>query len=134
MVRNWVLCVVLPAGSIVLAALAQVSLQRLWPMTQHFGVWGITAESYFAVAVLAFLSFLSGYWVRNRMRAVSGLAVSSAVPIIWLAASLWASRPLENIFLTWAAAFGLVAAVAPVAGVTAGWLVSSAMGKHVDSV
>lgn len=133
MVWNWVLCVLLPAGSILLAVLAQVSLQRLWPMTQHYGVWGITAESYFAVAVLAFLSFLSGYWVRKRMRAPAGLAVSSAVPFIWLGALVWASRPLGNIFLTWAAVFGLVAAVAPLAGVTAGWLVSSAMGEHVES-
>jgi len=134
MVWNWVPCVIFPAASIVLAVLAQVSLQRLWPMTQHYTVWGITAESYFAVAVLAFLSFLSGYWVRKRMRAASGLAVSSAVPFIWLGALVWASRPLGNTLLTWAAVFGLVTAVAPLAGVTTGWLVCSAMRGHVESV
>ncbi len=53
---TWLLCLVLPATSIVLAALAQLLLQKVWPMSQHYGIWGITVESYVAVAILALLS------------------------------------------------------------------------------
>ena len=96
-------------------------------MSQHYGIWGITVESYVAVAILALLSWLSGYWLRRRSAATSALLASCAVPLLWFGGFLWSMLPFKGYYLGSAAtlAFELVAAIVPLAGVAIGWAISA---------
>ena len=121
------LCVALPALAILVAALAQLLLTTIWPGVQHIPFPGVSADSYFVALLVAALCSLSAAWLQRNVRISAGVVCTAVVPIAWLGLMLW--RPIKHIVhIAWfqpITLFMIAAAIAPLAGVTAGWGASS---------
>jgi hypothetical protein len=122
-----VLCVALPALAIIVAALAQLLLTTIWPGVQHIRFPVVSADSYFVILLVAALCFLAAAWLQRNVRIPAGAVCTAVVPTVWLGLMLWPTmRHVEHV--AWFRPITLLmiaAAIAPLAGVTAGWRASS---------
>jgi hypothetical protein len=111
------------ALSVALPALAQLLLTTIWPGVQHIPFPVASADSYFVVLLVAALCFLAAAWLQRNVRTPAGVVCTAVVPTAWLGLLLWATmRPVDHI--AWfrpITLFTIAAAIAPLAGVAAGW-------------
>jgi len=130
------LSVALPALAIVIAALAQLLLTIIWPGVRRIPVAGVSADSSLAVLLSAALCFVAAAWLQRNVRSLAGALCAAVVPAAWLGLVLWSIlRHFPDI--AWfrpGTLFFIAAAIAPLAGVAAGWSASLMHSNSPESM
>jgi hypothetical protein len=130
------LSVALPALAILIAALAQLSLTIIWPGVRQIPVAGVSADSDLVVLLSAALCFVAATWLQRNVRSLAGAMCAAVVPAAWLGLWLWdIVRHFPDI--AWfrpITLFSIAAAIAPLAGVAAGWGASLMRSNSPESV
>jgi len=125
-VRFLVECILGTSAAIILSVLAQVVLTTLWPKVTAFSFGGISADSYLTVVAVGSLSAFVGFSLRARGRHRYALLLAVAVPTLWLGAMLYVILPTNSpIALNAVTVFTMIAAIAPLVGVAAGWFTAA---------
>ena len=126
------LSLTLPALGIVIAALLQFALTTLWPGIQMLPSAIVSVDSYVAVLLTIGLCFLAGHWTQQHVPTAAGAACALIVPVAWFG-FLFRSTVVGAGSIAWLAPltlFTLIAALAPLLGVAAGWALSLSKGRR----
>lgn len=92
--KSLLLRLLLPAGAIVVGALAQLAFISAWPGVQQRSIAKVSLDSYLTVGAILILSFGAGRFLLARASERSKLLPSLVVPSAWiLVLSCAAYRP-----------------------------------------
>jgi hypothetical protein len=122
-----VLNLALPALAIVVAALAELALTRLWPGLQVVPTAVVSPSSYVVLLLTLGLCFLAGQWAHRIVPTVAGAACAAIVPLAWLGLIFRGSFMIGG-SIAWLrplTIFMISTAFAPLIGVALGWALAS---------
>lgn len=131
-----VLNLALPAMAIVVAALAQLALTKIWPGIQVVPSAGVSLDSYIVLLLTLGMCFLAGKWAHGIVPTVAGAACVAIAPLAWLGLFIRGSFGIGGP-IAWfqpLTIFMLSTALAPFIGVALGWALASSKGRRPRGV
>jgi len=123
----------LPALCIAVASLVQDAVATAWPGIRMFHSAVVSVDSYVAVLLTLGLCFCAGRWVQQNVPAIAVAACALIVPLTWLVfvvrSTMVGVGPIA--WLRPLTLFTLLAALAPLLGVSLGWVLSTAERRRM---
>jgi hypothetical protein len=131
-----VLNLALPVLAIVVAALTQLALTSLWPGIQSVPSAVVSLDSYIVLLLALGLCFLAGLWAHRIVPTVAGAACAAIAPLAWFGLIFRGSFMIGGP-IAWfqpLTIFMVSTALAPLMGVSLGWVLASSKFRRPRGV